>query len=364
MNNKIVVFMPSIEGGGVEKNLFLICNYLSQKFKNIKIISISKKYKKKFNDSIEFITYSSDFWDKLSRRVKYLLSIFLLIREILKDKNIIVFSFQANLYCIIICKLFSIKVISRSNSAPIGWTKNPLKKKIFKKILKLSNVVIVNSYQFKKDFKKEFNINVKTIYNPLNKKEIMKKSKMRSRKIFFSKRKLKILNIGRFTDQKDQITFLKSLNFIKNEIKFEACIVGRGKLKEDLRKYIVSKNLEGSVKILDFVDNPYPFIKQSDLFILTSKFEGLPNVLLESISLKKFVISSNCHTGPKEILLNGRGGLLFNVGDYKELAKKIRYYFMNKRECGKMLNRSYKALDRFDYNKNLEQYKDVVRSLI
>ena len=118
------------------------------------------------------------------------------------------------------------------------------------------------------------------------------------------------------------------------------------------------------VKIIDFVKNPYPLIKQSNLFILTSKFEGLPNVLLESLTLKKFVISSNCHTGPKEILLNGKGGLLFKVGNYRELSKKIRFYSMNKKDCGKMINRSYKALDRFDYSKNLRQYEDMVRSLI
>ena len=53
--------------------------------------------------------------------------------------------------------------------------------------------------------------------------------------------------------------------------------------------------------------NPFPLIKQADLFILSSKFEGLPNVLLESLVLKKFIISSNCRTGPKEILLNVRG---------------------------------------------------------
>ena len=81
MNGKIVVFMPSIEGGGVEKNLFLVCNYLVKKVRNLKLIS---KNLKKFSNSVEFITYSYDFLDKLNRRLKYLLSIFLLIKEIKK----------------------------------------------------------------------------------------------------------------------------------------------------------------------------------------------------------------------------------------------------------------------------------------
>ena len=360
MKSKVLVFMPSIEGGGVEKNFFLVCNYLVRKLSSLKVITISNGFKKKFDKSVTLITPSSNVWDKFSRRIKYLIAIFLLIKEIIKDKNIIVFSFQANIYCIIVCKLLSVKVIARSNTAPIGWSNNIVKRYIFKKVLNLSDEVIVNSIQFKNDLKKQLNVNSKCIYNPLNRKEIIKKSKQKSKKIFSSSKKLKILNIGRFTEQKDQLTFLKSLNNLKNKIDFEACIIGRGVLKKKLQNYISQNNLGNFVKIIDFVKNPYPLIKQSNLFILTSKFEGLPNVLLESLTLKKFVISSNCHTGPKEILLNGRGGLLFEVGNHKQLTKKIIFYFFNKKGCKKMLNRSFKSLNRFDYKTNLIKYHKLV----
>ena len=133
---------------------------------------------------------------------------------------------------------------------------------------------------------------------------------------------MKILNIGRFTEQKDQMTLLKSLNQIKETVKFEAVIIGRGKLYKELQEYISNNNLGRIIKIVDFVENPFPLLKQTELFILSSKYEGLPNVLLEALTLKKFIISSKCHTGPKEILLNGKGGLLFNVGNSDQLAKK------------------------------------------
>ena len=101
-----------------------------------------------------------------------------------------------------------------------------------------------------------------------------------------------------------------------------AIIVGRGKLKTELENFIYENNLKKN-KNSKFLENPYPIIKETDIFILTSKYEGLPNVLLESLSLNKFVISSDCQTGPKEILLFGKGGLLFQVGDFKELSEKI-----------------------------------------
>ena len=78
--------MPSIEGGGVEKNLFLVTNFLVKKIKKITLITISKKFKKKFHKSVEFITLSSNIWDTYGRKFKYFLALILLIKEILKDK--------------------------------------------------------------------------------------------------------------------------------------------------------------------------------------------------------------------------------------------------------------------------------------
>ena len=87
----------------------------------------------------------------------------------------------------------------------------------------------------------------------------------------------------------------------------------------------------------------------------------MPNVLLEAIVLNKFVISSNCPTGPKEILLNGKGGLLFKVGDHIDLSNKILYYLKNKSKSKKMLNLSKKSLHRFDYKSNLDKYYELVK---
>ena len=364
MKKRVLIFMPSIEEGGVEKNLFLVSNFLIKKFMKVSLITISKNYKKKFHKSIKFISLSSDIWNKYGRKFKYFLALILLIKEFLNNRNLIVFSFQANIYCIIVCKLFRVKVISRSNSAPDGWSKNWLKRNIFKIVLNLADKVMVNSKQFKKELKRHFNVDAICIYNPLNTKEIREKSKKKSLSIFKSKKKIKILNIGRFTDQKDQMTLLKSLNDLKQNLEYEAILIGKGILKNKLNRYIKANNLDNNVRILNFVDNPYNLLKQTDIFILSSKYEGLPNVLLEALVLNKFIISSDCPTGPKEILLNGKGGLLFKTGNYQELTNKILYYSKNKKKCDKLLKVAVKNLNRFDYHKNLMNYHNLVNSLL
>ena len=349
--------MPSVEGGGVEKNFFLITNYLAKKRGDIYVITAEKNLSKKLN-KVNIIYPKSNFWRLGGRYRKYFICIFFLINFLRKNRSSLIFSFQANIYAIIISKLFNVKIISRSNSAPIGWSKNFLKKIIYKIGLNLASCLIVNSYEFKKDISKHFNVNSEVIYNPLNKQEILKKSKKKP-KFKYNKNTIRILNVGRLVDQKDHLTLLKSINEIKNKLKFELLIIGRGKNKLDYNNFIKSNSLKKIVKII-YTDNPFPYMKQSELFILTSKFEGLPNVLLEALNFNNFIISSNCHTGPKEILDGNKGGLLFKTGNHLELSKKILMYSKEKLRLRKKLIHAKNRLSRFEYYKNLNKYFKIV----
>ena len=363
MQKKLIIFIPSIEGGGVEKNLFIISNFLKDKIKNLSVITISNKFKNKFDSKIKFISFKANFWNSIGRRKKFLVGLFLLFLEILKDRNVLVFSFQGNVYCTLLCKLLGIKIIVRSNSAPDGWSQNKFKNLIFKYVLRNADKVIVNSLDFKKRFKTKFQIHTECIYNPLNKNEIIKKSKLKN-KIKFDKKKLKLINVGRYSDQKDQLTLLKAVNRIKDKVKFNLLLVGRGAEKEKLIKYIRNNDLSRHVRLIDFQNNPYNLIKSSDIFILSSLYEGLPNVLLESQVLKRFIISSDCPTGQREILLNGNAGLLFRVGDYIKLSNLILQYSKYKKKLSKKIIIGYKNLNRFDYDQNLKKYLNIINSLI
>ena len=360
---KIILFIPSVEKGGAEKNFFIISNYLSNKFKQLTVISATKKAKKNFNKKIEFLCPDSEIWDIFGRGIKTFISIIFLIKKILQDRKVLVLSFQSNIYAIIICKIFSINVITRSNSFPDDWAKNYIKRLIFKKILPLANKNIVNSIEIKKKFKLAYKINAKCIYNPLNRKEIIKLFKKKTKNIYLNKNFLKIIHVGRFSEEKDHITFLNALSLLKKKIKYEAVIMGRGRLKKKIFQFIETNNLKKSVKILDYKKNPYPYIKQADFLVLTSLHEGLPNILLEAIVLSKFIISSNCPTGPKEILNNGKGGDLFKVGNYKDLARKIIFNSKNNEIKKKKIKFALSKINRFDYERNLKKYFDVLDSI-
>ena len=363
MKKKLILFMPSFEGGGVEKNLFLIANFFIKKIDKISIITVSKKYKNRFNKKISFISPKYFFWDNFNRPIKYIICLYLLLLEYLKSKNLIVFCFQGNVLCIIFCKILNIKIIIRPNSSPSGWSTNFIKKKVFSYTLKLSDKVIVNSIKFQNELKNNFKIKSECIYNPLNYKEIKKLSNKKVNHLFFTKKHIKIINVGRLVEQKNQITLLKAINHIKTKINLKLLIIGEGENKKKLYKYVRDNKLNKIVKLKDYTKNPYPYIRSSDLFILSSLFEGLPNVVLEAIALNCFVISSNCPTGPSEILDNGKGGLLYKMKDYKDLANKILFFISHPKICKIKLNYSKKRLNRFNYNINLNKYLNAVISL-
>ena len=127
-NKNVIIFMPFIGIGGVEKNLFIISNYLINKVKNLSICTSSNKYKKKFDKKIKFISPQKKVSDNLNIKIRYILCLILLFKLFLKNRHFTVISFQANIYCILLCKIFNVQVIVRSNSSPSGWYHNNFKK--------------------------------------------------------------------------------------------------------------------------------------------------------------------------------------------------------------------------------------------
>lgn len=362
---KIVIFNPSIEGGGVEKNLEMIANHLSKKTKK-KIYLISHDTSLKLDKSIKIIKPIINLGIK-NRIYKYFMCLISLIGFHVNNKNYLIFSFQANVYAILFAKLLNQKIIIRSNAAPHEWI-NFYKRIIIKFFYNKANEIIVNSNEFKEEVKKIFKVNSTVIHNPLDKKKLTSLSKNKINISFFDNFKsgIKILNVGRLTKQKNQIDILKSINILKNTVPIRLLIIGSGNELNNLKEYIKKKKLSDNVKIIPYCKNPYVYFRKANMFVLSSKYEGLPNVLLEATLFKLLSISYNCKTGPKEILQNGKGGILINVGDYKRIAKEILKYFYDRKKYKykKMIDTSYKNLKKYNLKKQLNKYEMITNNYL
>mgnify|MGYP003977839913 CR=1 FL=1 len=254
-------------------------------------------------------------------------------------------------------KILKKKIVVRLNTAPSGWDHNVIKSKIYKFFINRADGIIVNSNIFKNQVKKKYNVKSTCILNPFDFKKIKTLSFNKVGKVF-SKKSLKIITVGRMTKQKDQITLLKAVNLIKNIINFNLVIIGKGSEFASLKKYIEIKKLKNRVKLLGYKKNPFPYIKQADVFILPSRYEGSPNVLVEAMYLGKSIISADCPTGPREILDNGKYGDLFKVGNFTQLSK-ILIKFKKKNEV-----KNYRILKSFMKEINCKKYFDYVNKFI
>ena len=178
----------------------------------------------------------------------------------------------------------------------------------------------------------------------------------------FLKNNLNIITVGRLTDQKNHIIQLKAIKYIEKKYNPILTIIGKGYKEKYLKSYIKNNNINEKVKLIGYKKNPFPYILKSDILILSSKFEGLPNILLEAQCLKRYIISSRCSSGPKEILMNGKAGDLFSVNDYRGLANKINNYCKNKNKFKKKTLVGFKNLHRFNYNKNCQKYYEILNN--
>jgi len=342
---KIIFYNPSFETGGVEKNIISFFEHC--KNLNYQPVLITTDKILYHNNRFNYETYPYNKLRLKSRLLKYLISFYYLIKQSLNNDCLII-SFQNNIFAIISSIITKKKIIIRLNTSPEKYIKSTFYKFFFKFFYKYADLILVNDLDFKKNIKKFFNLESFIVHNFIEEKFIKNKSKEKLKdKFFVRKEYLNLVSIGRLTDQKDHITILKAIHHSKKKSKIKMIIIGSGYKKNFLKNYIKSNNLDKTIRLIDYKKNPYNYISSADCLILSSKYEGSPNILLEAAILKKLIISSNCQTGPKQIISNGKGGYLFEVGKYKKLSKIIDNLNLSKNEIKNKINFSYKSAKKY-----------------
>ena len=175
------------------------------------------------------------------------------------------------------------------------------------------------------------------------------KQKKTNKSIDLPKDKKNILGIGRLTKQKNFKYLIKEFeNFSKNNPDFNLFILGDGEEKIMLKNLINKKKLNNKVFLLGNIKNVFSYILNADLFVLSSLWEDPGFVLIEAGLGNLFVISSNCPNGPKEILNEGKNGLLFE-NDKKGALEKNFYEFTK-------LDNEKKLIMKKNLKKNISKY--------
>jgi len=133
-----------------------------------------------------------------------------------------------------------------------------------------------------------------------------------------------IVGAGRFQRQKDFPTLIRAFALLHEELDCRLLILGEGGGQAGLEGLVAALGLHGRVHLPGFLANPYPILAGAALFVLSSRWEGSPNVLTEAMALGTPVVATDCPSGPRELLADGRYGPLVPVGDVPALAAAMR----------------------------------------
>ena len=330
-----------------------------------KVVFLTTRYTQHFFDEIKFseIQLVSLGDKKISMTVaslaKYL--------NKLSNKNFVYF-ISCQYYVNVISMVTSLFVKNRNNIKFInsernhldeflvnGGLKNRVTPLLVKFFYKYADLIVANSKETASDLSQFLNRDVSYAYNPTINKRINDLENESIIEDWFLKDNRKyFVGLGRLSKQKDFKTLIKAFHIFNKNKQFKLLILGDGALRGNLEQLIESLKIQNDVYLPGFVSNPYKFLKRSSLFVLSSRYEGLPNVLIEALYLGVLSISTKCKSGPKEILKNDN--FLVDVGDCKKMAEKMEYALNNKEDF-------YKTdfdLDRFEFNRSIDNFIRVI----
>lgn len=315
----IVFILPDLNQGGAERVITILCNNLDRSKYLLKLILFKKEghYLNYLNKDVKIIELNVT-------RIRY--SIFKIVPLIKKLKPDIVFTGWGEISAFIspLIPFFpKTKFIAReTNVVSEHVTKNEIL--FFYRFYNNFHQIIAQSDDMKNDLINNFRISenrIVKINNPVD-FDFINKIKNINIDVGFNKSYKNIVAVGNLSPRKGFDLLLNVMNELKEE-KIHLTILGDGAFKEDLYQQKEKLNLN-NVTFKGKVDNPFIYLKNADLFILSSRYEGFPNVLLEAGACGTYSLANNCPGGINEIIEEDINGEIFDVSNPYQAALKIK----------------------------------------
>ena len=328
---KLLIFINTLQIGGAERVVSLLLNHLKDDFE-IHLALYSKILDYTIPPEIKILDLQQPlFQNKIIRFLK-LPQISLKVYRYCKKNNInnsvaflyrpcyinaIMKSFWGYRGHVIMCEGTHQTTMQESHSAIY---------RMFSKFMvmysyKRADLILANSYAIQTDLIENFKIKtpVRVIYNPVDLHFIKSYAAVQP-DFVFEKDIFHFITVGNLRKEKNQLLLIQAFFTLKN-LPCKLLIVGAGVMEEELKQKVKDLGLMHKIIFLGFDNNPFKFVSRSNCFILSSDVEGFPNVLIEALACGRPVISTDCSSGPRELLapatdLHHRAINTFEIGEY------------------------------------------------
>ena len=373
---KLSILIYSLGSGGAERQVSLLVKYLAKKYKiYLVLMNDAIFYEVPENVEIVFIEKSNPRENGIKKLLK-LPFLALKYKKFLKESKIdvsISFMNRPN-YINSLSKILASKgkaILSERISPLNEYKTNSIKDKInrylIKNLYKKADLVIPNSKRTAFELNKFFNIkNTKVIYNMLEFSKYNKEKYNKEKNEDFS-----FINVGRFEPQKNHFLLIEAFKKINSDVKLY--LIGDGYLREELEKKVKNANLEEKVIFLGRQKNVFNFLSKANCFVLSSNYEGFPNVLIEALACELPIISSDCPSGPREILAPNTDftkqtkdiefaeyGILTPIGDVDKLADAMKKIYEDKNIRYEASKKAIKRAKDFEIEKIIKEWENII----
>lgn len=308
MNKRIMILSRALSFGGAERVATNLSTYLSKNYDVILVVIDGSN--NTYGTTVETIDLGLSVKNKGSR-IEWYKQLISKVNKIKKERNIthtISFLSEPDLANVVTGKHSRTIVSVRNKQSALvkGNVKKIRDKILFSKV----DDIVALSQMVKHDLVKNYNVDedkIEVIYNPCDKEAIKNKISddilTDSEKEIFENSENIVITAGRLTEQKGQWHLIRSFSKVVEEIpNAKLVILGEGDKKSYLKTLIKDLNLEGNVFLLGYKSNPYVYLNKAKLFAFSSLFEGLGNILLEAMACGVPIISTDCDSGPRELL--------------------------------------------------------------
>ncbi|WP_244954688.1 glycosyltransferase [Winogradskyella helgolandensis] len=378
---KLGIFIYSLSGGGAERQASYILAYCVKHNIDVHLILMNDtiKYELPEDLPIHYIEKSDAFESGLLKafKIPYLAYKYSKLIKKLKITHSVSLLTRPNFINIIASKLTShhFKIITNELAFPTlqysykGFQSN-FNKTLIKLLYKKSDIVIGNSKGNAEDLIENFKVPsniMRVVHNPIDLAKIDNIEPMGS---FFDDEKFNIITLGRLDIGKNHIMLIKAIHQLQNPL-IRLYIFGVGDMQEQLEQLIEKLNIADQVFLMGFDPNPYKYLKAANLFIFGSNHEGFPNVVLEAMACGLPILTTNCQSGPSEIMeltspkediMITDYGILVPIKNTDLMAKGIGYFVNNNIFIKACKTNGQRRIKDFEKNNILKEYLDIIKT--
>ena len=327
---KLSIFLPSLMGGGAERVMVVLANeFIARGFSvDLVLAKAVGPYLADLHPAVQIIDLDAK---------RLILSIGPLIKYIRRERPRVMLSalVSANIIAVISRALSRWRfrlVISERAVSSVALRDNPLfRAKLMPFLMRLTyfraDKIIAVASGVENDLVENFKLSrdkISVIYNPVVTSRLIELSREEVNHEWFDNEHVPvIISAGRLTSQKNFNLLIRSFALLSETQNARLVILGSGELLNDLQQLAVDLKVIDKILFAGFVDNPFSWFRKASLFVLSSDYEGLPGALIQAMACGTPVVSTDCPSGPREILENGRWGRLVPVGDVSALSKAM-----------------------------------------